>query len=92
MQRALSNLEGLSVHEAAAEDITLCAVDSAAAGVPDEAGGAGAAGESVTAVITANGDSINCKAAVLTTGTFLRGMIHVGEVSCTAALPCAVVP
>ncbi len=38
----------------------------------DEAGAA-------RAVITADGDEIRCAAVVLTTGTFLRGLIHMGE-------------
>ena len=37
--------------------------------------------DSVTAVICAGGERIGCAAAVLTAGTFLRGMIHVGHQS-----------
>jgi len=33
----------------------------------------------ITGVITGDGKKLNCKAAVLTTGTFLRGLIHRGE-------------
>ena len=33
----------------------------------------------VQAVVTADGRVLRCRAAVLTTGTFLRGLIHMGE-------------
>jgi tRNA uridine 5-carboxymethylaminomethyl modification enzyme len=33
----------------------------------------------VTGVVTADGDSIACGKVVLTTGTFLNGLIHIGE-------------
>jgi tRNA uridine 5-carboxymethylaminomethyl modification enzyme len=33
----------------------------------------------VVGVITAAGETISCRSAVLTTGTFLRGLIHIGE-------------
>jgi tRNA uridine 5-carboxymethylaminomethyl modification enzyme len=33
----------------------------------------------ITAVICAGGQRIGCQAVVLTTGTFLRGMIHIGD-------------
>jgi tRNA uridine 5-carboxymethylaminomethyl modification enzyme len=36
-------------------------------------------GGRITGVITGEGEQIPCGAAVLTTGTFLRGLIHIGE-------------
>ncbi len=36
-------------------------------------------GRRVTGVRTAAGDVLRCRAVVLTTGTFLRGLIHIGE-------------
>lgn len=52
--------------------------------------------ERVAAVVTANGTRIACGAVVLTTGTFLRGVIHIGErsfpagrISEAAAVPLA---
>ena len=38
----------------------------------------------VTGVVTATGEEIPCAAVVLTTGTFLSGMIHIGETTYAA--------
>lgn len=36
-------------------------------------------GNQITGVKTATGESISCRCVVLTTGTFLRGLMHIGE-------------
>jgi tRNA uridine 5-carboxymethylaminomethyl modification enzyme len=60
MQVALSEIENLTILEAAAEDLIL-----------DEG--------RVVGVVTGDGQEISCGAVVLTTGTFLNGLIHIGE-------------
>ncbi len=39
------------------------------------------AGEAVTGVVLADGSEITSRRTILTTGTFLRGVIHIGDVS-----------
>ncbi len=60
MQAALSEIENLTILEAAAEDLAL--KDGCVVGV-----------------VTASGEEISAGAVVLTTGTFLNGLIHIGE-------------
>jgi tRNA uridine 5-carboxymethylaminomethyl modification enzyme len=60
MQAAIRATSGLTVIEAAVEDLTV------------ERG-------AVTGIVTADGVHIAAGAVVLTTGTFLRGLIHIGE-------------
>ena len=38
-------------------------------------------GESVEAVLLKNGEQVKAKQVVLTTGTFMRGIIYIGDVS-----------
>ncbi|WP_417523396.1 tRNA uridine-5-carboxymethylaminomethyl(34) synthesis enzyme MnmG [Marinovum sp.] len=38
-------------------------------------------GETIQGVVLADGSEISAKAVILTTGTFLRGVIHIGDVS-----------
>jgi tRNA uridine 5-carboxymethylaminomethyl modification enzyme len=41
-------------------------------------------GGTVTGVLIATGEEISCKSVALTTGTFLRGLVHIGEVQFSA--------
>jgi tRNA uridine 5-carboxymethylaminomethyl modification enzyme len=65
MQKALAEVEGLAIREAAAEDLLL------------KEG-------RVVGVRTADGAEIRSRAVVLTTGTFLKGLIHIGELKIPA--------
>ena len=63
MQKLLSDYENLSIKAAAVEDLRISEEDI----------------NHVTGIITVDGEEIACKKVILTTGTFLRGMIHIGE-------------
>ncbi|MEL6370733.1 MAG: tRNA uridine-5-carboxymethylaminomethyl(34) synthesis enzyme MnmG [Pseudomonadota bacterium] len=65
MQAALAELENLRIGEIAVEDLI----------VSRETNGA----SRVEGVIGAKGEEIRAGAVVLTTGTFLKGIIHIGE-------------
>ncbi len=71
MQQALGLAENLEIRAAAVEDLILS---------PGRKG----ANQSVSGVRTADGEVISCAAVVLTTGTFLGGLIHIGETSIPA--------
>jgi tRNA uridine 5-carboxymethylaminomethyl modification enzyme len=47
--------------------------------VAGEADDVEVAGDTVAAILLADGRRLPCRAVVLTTGTFLRGLIHIGE-------------
>ena len=66
MQSMLRSISHLEIREASAEDLILKAPRGA--GKPMVAG-----------VLTADGAEISCAKVVLTTGTFLNGLIHIGE-------------
>ena len=66
MQRALSSVQGLEIFDGAVVDVIL----------EHQAGGSTS---QVTGVLLASGERINCRSIVITTGTFLRGVIHVGS-------------
>src|SRR5579871_1039633 len=61
-----------AMQELVAETPNLTVVEGEAAGVLSDAG-------AVTGVDLADGRTIACRAVVLTTGTFLRGIIHLGD-------------
>ena len=61
-----------AMQELVAETPNLTVVEGEAAGILSEAG-------AVTGVDLADGRAIACRAVVLTTGTFLRGIIHLGD-------------
>lgn len=65
MQELLAEYPNLDILEAAVEDLI----------VSRGTGG----GEVVTGVVTSGGTQIRAKAVVLTTGTFLKGVIHIGD-------------
>ena len=65
MQAALAETAGLTVIEAACEDLVVA--DGRVAGV-----------------VLGDGRTLPCGAAVITTGTFLRGLIHIGPVQVPA--------
>ena len=60
MQRAIREIENLTVIEGEADDLAISE-------------------GRVTGIRLADGRSLDCGAVVLTTGTFLRGLIHIGE-------------
>lgn len=80
MLRELQAYPGLELYEASVEDLVVDepAEGSAAAAAAAEAGRpVGRA----CGVITADGSELRARAVVLTTGTFLRGVVHVGRES-----------
>jgi len=80
MLRELQAYPGLELYEASVEDLVVDepAEGSAAAAAAAEAGRpVGRA----CGVVTADGSELRARAVVLTTGTFLRGVVHVGRES-----------
>jgi tRNA uridine 5-carboxymethylaminomethyl modification enzyme len=92
MQAALAEQANLTIAAAAVEDLILQR-SPAAAGDPGPGDGRGAggeigpgstplrgtAGERVVGVITQDGREYRAERVVLTTGTFLKGVIHIGD-------------
>ncbi len=67
MQERLNNYDHLTIIEGAAADIIL-GTSPAPSGSPI-----------ITGIITEDGRQIACRSVVITTGTFLRGILHRGE-------------
>ncbi len=65
MQGALREVPNLEIREASAEDLILKVQNDQ---------------RIATGVLLASGEEISCASVVLTTGTFLRGLVHIGEV------------
>ena len=70
MQAQLREISNLEIREASAEDLVLK--------------GSGEAGTMIAGVVLNSGEEISCASVVLTTGTFLRGLVHIGEVQFSA--------
>jgi tRNA uridine 5-carboxymethylaminomethyl modification enzyme len=63
MQREIAAVENLTVVEGEADQLRFFGADA----------------RSVTGIVLASGQAIDCGAVVLTSGTFLRGLIHIGD-------------
>ncbi|MGV2978162.1 tRNA uridine-5-carboxymethylaminomethyl(34) synthesis enzyme MnmG [Roseibium alexandrii] len=63
MQREIAAVEKLTVVEGEADQLRFSGADA----------------RSVTGIVLASGQVIDCGAVVLTSGTFLRGLIHIGD-------------
>ena len=70
LQRLLGGVSGLEVRDGAVVDLVL-----------DPRPSSGSGGPAVAGVVLASGERIACRSVVITTGTFLRGVIHVGSQS-----------
>ena len=69
MQAALADYSNLTIQAGAVEDLIFDVdLDTSAETIP-----------TCTGVITEDGDQYSAKSVILTTGTFLRGLIHIGE-------------
>ena len=64
MQAALAAVQGLDIRDAAVDDLAV--VDTGR-------------GPRIAGVVLAGGETVRAARVVLTTGTFLRGLIHIGE-------------
>jgi len=78
MLRELQSYPGLELFEASVEDLILDEPESGSAAAA-AASSAGRPAGRVCGVTTAAGEELRSRAVVLTTGTFLRGVVHIGR-------------
>lgn len=79
MQRAIAETANLTVVEGAVEDLIVGAGVGAARRTPFPQGGGEVREGEVGGVVLSDGRHLTAGAVVLTTGTFLNGLIHMGE-------------
>lgn len=83
MQALLSDYPNLEILESAVEDLLVrhdvSRGTSGRAWAPVEGGANGLAAGAIDGIVTVNGAKIRARAVVLTTGTFLKGVIHIGD-------------
>ncbi|KAI7840665.1 hypothetical protein COHA_005587, partial [Chlorella ohadii] len=92
VQGLLASVPNLEVHDGAVVDLIVqqrptassSSSSSSSAGASESnysSSGGSSSGPAVAGVVLANGERIACRSVVVTTGTFLRGVIHVGSQS-----------
>lgn len=79
MQKILGAQPNLTILEGAVEDIEFCIGDKQASGADLIQEKQNLLSAEVRGIILASGQTIAAKKVVLTTGTFLRGTIHIGK-------------
>ena len=73
MLEMILGVDNLRVHEASVEDVIVLDAPAAAGG--------GTAGKRVGGIVTSSGERLLAPKVVLTAGTFLRGVVHIGRES-----------
>ena len=79
VQRLLATCGNLTVIAGETAEIEVSGSDGATEQRSDEGQEVSAGSRRVTSVRLANGTRLNCRAAIVTTGTFLRALMHTGE-------------
>ncbi|KAL0046525.1 hypothetical protein WJX82_002978 [Trebouxia sp. C0006] len=69
MQQLLAAVPGLEIVDGAVTNVLLEA----------NHGGSASANKAIAGIMLASGEHITCRSVVITTGTFLRGVVHVGS-------------